>query len=738
MRPSHPLWRRPTPQQGRCRCLPRRAMAAVNISQRDVQDYRPRLVNVSFKVEYKCSYGQSLTLVGDSAPLGNWSSKRGQRMHWSRGDVWTCNVMLPAGSDIECKYVIVDDQGRAQRWQEGSNMVVTIPDTYQGLPPQRYDVGVSWCKNHVNYRCVAAPPTNAAQAAAFFMEKLKNTCATVVSTAAAAPAAEAAPPMMAWALSKGASTTAGFNPTPLVQHVAEAHTSIFRLPSASAVQCAAIDVPALPAHQASSTPSLRKQVAANESLSQDTGNECKVATLVQAAANSVCEAHTAAGSRLYESIGAAANSIGLLSSFQLSSASSEGEPTMSITLPPRSKSPPVKISLSSSFSKLLDMPALTRNGGSNASTTGTGAVISTAIMGKTTASSIQSHAIDPVVASSSHTAHIGGGAPKPQGATNSTDKPVVSPPYATANTVNRSIAASVSPTWGMEYDIYATAYGLSYMHTSFDLESYALYDQTGPAPSSSSLPSMSPGRLYHESAHGFLSANQSCGADPLESAVQAALSSSPDTKTAREASFFPYTLLGATDANTSLALGAAAGSSLADHVSDVATPAVVSANAAASHPPDAVASAPVEVYRQVSRSSTSISDWAGRTLIEMNCGHSLIDEDSDEDETADDEAAVAQALATPAAPADMAALLTQLGTALGRSVRLRYDGIDATAQDLLELDRKIALAASKLYRQRDTLLTGWLRKETRRQLATVAATSSIRPPMPASNTVTSL
>ncbi|EFJ44573.1 hypothetical protein VOLCADRAFT_64732, partial [Volvox carteri f. nagariensis] len=83
-------------------------------------------VNVSFKVEYKCPYGQSLTLVGDTAPLGNWSAKRGQRMHWSRGDTWSCNVMLPAGSTVECKYVVVDEQGKEQRWQEGSNMVVEV------------------------------------------------------------------------------------------------------------------------------------------------------------------------------------------------------------------------------------------------------------------------------------------------------------------------------------------------------------------------------------------------------------------------------------------------------------------------------------------------------------------------------------------------------------------------------------------------------------------------------------
>ncbi|GIL93459.1 hypothetical protein Vretimale_12705 [Volvox reticuliferus] len=765
MQPSIPVWRRPAPQQGRCRCLSRRAFGAVNMIQGDVQDHRPHFVNVSFKVEYKCSYGQSLTLVGNTAPLGNWSFKRGQRMHWSRGDVWTCNVMLPAGSDVECKYVIVDDQGRAQRWQEGSNMVVSIPDTYQGLPLQRYDVGVSWCKNHVNYRYVAAPPNTA--------QDLNRTYANAVVAAAAAAAAAdpaaamgtvagAAPPVMAWALSKGANPIASLKPTPLVQQVAETQTSKFRIwASAPAGQCVAVDAQASPAQQQlSSAPSVRTQLAAKEALpgaaahQAGTGAGSKVATLVQAAANAVCEAQTApAGSSgASGAMVMAATSAGPLSSFQLSSASSDGEPTMSIVLAPRSKSPPVKISLSSSFSRLMDMPALSRSGGSNASAASTGASVSTPSTGKTTAASIQSHAIDSTIASSTHTAHISGGAAQSQVAPSSNGKPLVFPSVS-ANTIsqdrnsshngqNLSTAAPASPTWGMEYDIYATAYGMSYMHTLFDLEAYKVYEQTGPDPSSSSLSSMSSGRLTHDgSAHDFVSANQSRGADLLESAVVAALSSGADTETAPTSAIdlFPPTLLGATAASTSLALGAATASCPAAPVAAAAaTPPMGSDDAVASHPVEVVAPAPVEVYRQVSRSSTSISDWAGRTLIEMSSGHSLIDEDSDEDETADDEAAVAQALATPVAPADMAALLTQLGTALGRSVRLRYDGIDATAQDLLELDRKIALAASKLYRQRDNLLSGWLRKETRRQLATAAAAPVSRPPMPTSNTVTSL
>jgi hypothetical protein len=40
-----------------------------------------------------------------------------------------------------------------------------------------------------------------------------------------------------------------------------------------------------------------------------------------------------------------------------------------------------------------------------------------------------------------------------------------------------------------------------------------------------------------------------------------------------------------------------------------------------------------------------------------------------------------------------------MGTALGHSVRLRYEGADAADAARLDLDRQIALAASRLYRK---------------------------------------
>ncbi|GLC36374.1 hypothetical protein PLESTB_000768700 [Pleodorina starrii] len=813
MQQSLQVWRRSAPHQSRCRCLAHRSPGAVNLSQPDAVDNRPHMVNVTFKVDYRCPYGQGMALVGNTSQLGNWSPKRGQRMHWSRGDEWSCDVMLPAGTSVECKYVIVDEQGQAQRWQDGGNMVVLVPATcQQGLPIQRYDVGVSWCQNRTSFRAhprtsAAAPAADAQRlgqasapdalpastSAAATAAAVASGAAAAAATAASSSAAAVAPPVMAWARSKGASVASEprrVNPAAAAQ--AAAARSLQHAPAAAAAVVAAAaaapqTVPAAKTAVASPPPpaeALARRAAPAPAAEAPAGS--KVATLVQAAASAVQEAAAATTTAAFEAAAAVAAAVPSLPAFHLSPSISsgggaDGETAMSIVLPSRSHSPPVKISLSSSFSKLMEMPALARGSAaaspvpspspsSSPSTTTTATSAS-----PSTPSSIVSHPIDvgssasngpsrspsPALATAAAAAATGHPPvsptaqpqpqPQPQPASSSSSAAAAAAP-GQGHSQGRRQAANVtpaSPIWGMEYDVYAAAYGFPYMHTPFDLEAYAVYDQEQ-APSPSSAQGSSHGSL------GLLSASQACGADPVENAVQAAHCSETNTAAAAAAAapapappsvaagLLSTGLLGATAASAALAMSAATATDTCSSTASAAAAAAAVATApqsaaAATRSSDAAetapAAAPLDVYRQVSRSSTSVSDWAGRTLFELGSGHSLLDDDSDSDETADDEAAVAQALAAPAGPADMAALLTQLGTALGRSVRMRYDGVDATAQDLLELDRKIALAASKLYRQRDGLLSGWVRKEARRHLATAAAPST-RPHMPGSNTVT--
>jgi hypothetical protein len=54
-------------------------------------------VKLSFKLPYRCSFGQELCMVGSGDALGNWSVENGKRMQWTDGDVWQVAFEVSAG-----------------------------------------------------------------------------------------------------------------------------------------------------------------------------------------------------------------------------------------------------------------------------------------------------------------------------------------------------------------------------------------------------------------------------------------------------------------------------------------------------------------------------------------------------------------------------------------------------------------------------------------------------------------
>jgi hypothetical protein len=54
-------------------------------------------VKLSFKLPYRCSFGQELCLVGSGDALGNWRVEHGRRMQWTDGDVWQVDFEVSAG-----------------------------------------------------------------------------------------------------------------------------------------------------------------------------------------------------------------------------------------------------------------------------------------------------------------------------------------------------------------------------------------------------------------------------------------------------------------------------------------------------------------------------------------------------------------------------------------------------------------------------------------------------------------
>jgi len=49
------------------------------------------------------SFGESHKVVGGHPCLGDWDVSNAPQMQWNDGNVWTLDVQLPEGSDIEFK-----------------------------------------------------------------------------------------------------------------------------------------------------------------------------------------------------------------------------------------------------------------------------------------------------------------------------------------------------------------------------------------------------------------------------------------------------------------------------------------------------------------------------------------------------------------------------------------------------------------------------------------------------------
>eukprot|EP00878_Enallax_costatus_P029705 GHUV01032247.1.p1 GENE.GHUV01032247.1~~GHUV01032247.1.p1 ORF type:complete len:209 (+),score=28.40 GHUV01032247.1:343-969(+) len=86
-------------------------------------------VKLSFKLPYRCSFGQELCLVGSGEALGNWSVDRARRMHWTDGDIWQVDFEVSAGPEVqlEYKYVVRACDGGVLCWKPGENCQIRVP-----------------------------------------------------------------------------------------------------------------------------------------------------------------------------------------------------------------------------------------------------------------------------------------------------------------------------------------------------------------------------------------------------------------------------------------------------------------------------------------------------------------------------------------------------------------------------------------------------------------------------------
>ena len=56
-----------------------------------------------------------------------WLLEDSKEMEWSEGDVWSTDLEIPAGTELQYKYVVSRDQ-KALHWMKGDNFAVKIPE----------------------------------------------------------------------------------------------------------------------------------------------------------------------------------------------------------------------------------------------------------------------------------------------------------------------------------------------------------------------------------------------------------------------------------------------------------------------------------------------------------------------------------------------------------------------------------------------------------------------------------
>jgi len=60
-----------------------------------------------------------------------WEVEKAQTMRWHEGDVWTAEIDMPAGVEVQYKYVVAEN-GTALEWMGGDNYAVQIPEVSGG------------------------------------------------------------------------------------------------------------------------------------------------------------------------------------------------------------------------------------------------------------------------------------------------------------------------------------------------------------------------------------------------------------------------------------------------------------------------------------------------------------------------------------------------------------------------------------------------------------------------------
>lgn len=114
---------------------------------------------VGFSRTQDTGYGTSIFVVGSADVLGNWAPTGSVKLRWTSGNVWTGQVALPAGANVEYKYIWRSTatgqicNGANVTWMPDPNLATNLPaGAAAPYPGKTIFYHSSWTNADVVYR----------------------------------------------------------------------------------------------------------------------------------------------------------------------------------------------------------------------------------------------------------------------------------------------------------------------------------------------------------------------------------------------------------------------------------------------------------------------------------------------------------------------------------------------------------------------------------------------------------
>ena len=83
---------------------------------------------VSFQIEYKTQWGESITVVGDKTQLGNWDPVEGLSLSHSKGGIWSgCVKLKEYITSFSYRYLLTNEQGEVVEAEWLESRLVCLP-----------------------------------------------------------------------------------------------------------------------------------------------------------------------------------------------------------------------------------------------------------------------------------------------------------------------------------------------------------------------------------------------------------------------------------------------------------------------------------------------------------------------------------------------------------------------------------------------------------------------------------